>query len=204
MADGRASAVVTLFSTVLSKDNTFPMFAALYASTTATRGSISGLAQLDDTKLDTDISGADFLWLRPASVAGSTLYPSGWPSGALLDLVGAKYKVTSGLSVLPNLPITATPATANATLSFSDGPITAPIMKAIHVSTVNAVKVTPADASFSLLITPSTGLLGGKVTPAGGKALDYRGVILQKGPTAGGYGFVLGAVEAGGVSLFHQ
>lgn len=204
MADGKVSTNVTLFSTLLDKDGTFPLFGALYASGTITRGSISGLVNFDDTQPSTDLAGVDLLWLRPAGVVGSTLYPSGWPNGALVDLQGAKYAVVKGTSVLPNLPSTATTAIANANITFSDGPLTTDIVKPFNLSATNVVKETPNDPSLILAVTPTTGTFSGKVTPTGGRAMDYRGVILQKGTGAGGRGFVLGSTAVGAVTVFHQ
>ena len=105
MADGLPGTTVTVFSTVLSKANTFPLFATLYPGTptTVTNGSISGLVTLDDSlgQTSTDISGSDLVWFRPASLSGSTTYPAGWPNGITLDLKGAKYNVVAGTSVVP-------------------------------------------------------------------------------------------------------
>ncbi len=204
LADGRTSTSVALISTVLSKDHTFPLFGALYTVGTLTRGSISGLVKLDDTQPSTDLTGTDILWFRPADLPGTTRYTSGWPNGAVLDLQGAKYNVVKGTSVLPNLPATASSTLPNADLTFSDGPLSNTITKTVNVSTANAVRVTPADRTVTLAITSSTGAFSGKITPAGSTALDYRGVILQKGTNAGGYGYVLGTSEAGGVSLLHE
>jgi len=204
MADGNTNTVANLFATTLSKDNTFPFFAGLYRSGTSTRGSVSGIAELDDTEPTTDVSGTDFIWFRPANLAGSTRYPNGWSNGAQVDLQGAKYNHITGTSVLPNLPATANTGIANADLSFSDGPITSLITKSFNLSTANAVKIIPADPSFTFALRPSSGLFGGRIVPTGGIGLNYRGIILQKGTTAGGYGFVIGATEAGGVSLFHR
>jgi len=204
MADGNTNTVANLFTSTLSKDNTFPFFAGLYPSGYRTRGSVSGIAELDDTEPTTDVAGADFIWFRPANLAGSTRYPNGWPNGARVDLQGAKYNNITGTSVLPDLPATASTSIANADLSFSDGPITSLITKSFNLSTANAVKIIPADPSFTFGLRPSSGLFGGRIVPAGGIALNYRGIILQKGTTAGGYGFVIGSTEAGGVSLFHR
>jgi len=207
MADGKVATSVTLFSTILTKTNSFPLFGALYpsaASATVTTGSISGNITLDDTQATTDLAGTDLLWFRPASVNGSTTYPAGWPAGAKVDLNGAKYNSVTGTRVLPDVPNTATTAIANVDVSFSDGPISTLITKSFNLSTTNVVKFTPADPWVTVTLTATSGLFGGKITPPGGSAMDYRGVILQKGTTGGGYGFVLGTTECGGVSLFHK
>lgn len=204
MADGRVSTTAALFSTVLGKDGTFPLFGALYVSGTVTRGAISGLVRFDDTQPSTDLSGTDLRWFRPVAVAGSTLYPSGWPSGALVDLQGAKYAVVKGVSVLPNLPATASTAIANADITFSSGPLTTAIVKPFNLSTANLVKTATGAPSVTLTLTPATGAFTGKITPVGGRAMDYRGVILQKGAGAGGRGFFLGSTTVGAVTVFHK
>ena len=208
MADGLPGTTVTVFSTMLSKTNTFPLFATLYPGTptTVTKGSISGLVALDDSigQTVTDIAGSDLVWFRPASLSGSTTYPTGWPNGITLDLKGAKYNVVAGTSVVPNLPSTVSTSVANVDLSFTGGPITSTITKSFNISPSNGVKVIPADSSFTFSLTASSGLFKGSITPAGGSAMSYIGVTLQKGSTAGGTGFVLGTNETGAVSLFHK
>ena len=202
LADG----TVVTASALLSKDLKVPLFAQLYGAPTA--GSLGGVVTLDDTEADSDVSGTDFFWFRPWQNVHH--YPWGWPEGIAVDLVGTKFAVPVGASVLPLLP-TGPP---NATLVFSDGLLEpSPVSKDVQISATNVVtkySVFPAlDTSYTLTITAATGKIAGDFTHTDGTKPKFNGVILQKGANREAFGYFLtvaptvitGLGESGAVSL---
>jgi hypothetical protein len=191
----------------LSANYTAPLYAPLYAK----KGSLAGvvtvnLLDLANPNANSDISGDDFLWLRPAD-AKAKYYPGGWAAGVLVDFLGASYngaKQTPAASVFPGL----NPA-GEALLQFADGKLANPLAKDVVISTTNKVTNVPAtDKSFKLTIVAPTGVLQGNFTHSDGKKPAFKGIIYQKGPTRGGYGYFRSVFvkdgptgESGGVSL---
>ncbi len=203
LADGTPFAA----SAPLSAGYTAPLYAPLYAK----KGSIAGivtisLADLANPNANSDISGDDFLWLRPAD-AKAKYYPAGWAGGVDVDLIAASYngaKQTPAVSVFPGLN-----ATGGATIQFADGKLAGLVTKDVLISTANKVTNVPAtDKSYKLTIVAPTGALGGSFTHSDGKKPTFKGIIYQKGPTKGGYGYFLSVFvkggptgEGGGVSI---
>jgi hypothetical protein len=207
LADGSA---VTASST-LSEAKTFPLFVPLYAKL----GFLSGEVALDNTQADSDMAAADLQWMRPLNVT-SHYYPSGWPEVIKVDLMAAKYAVTAGQSVLKaangaNLP--AADGDGNVALCFSDGQLSEALSRTANLSTADVVtKVPDPDPSFTLTVTRATGAIGGTFTHTDDSLPSFQGIIYQKGPCAGAYGFFLTkptvpidySGESGGVSLIGQ
>jgi len=200
LADG----TVVTSSSFLSKDRVALIFAQLY---TGTAGSIGGLVTLNDTLPDSDVAGTNFFWFRPWQNVHH--YPWGWPEGIAVDLVGTKFAVPVGASVLPLLPN----LIPNATLSFSDGLLTAPVVKDVTITPTNVVTNSPlTDTSFKLTITAASGKIGGTFTHTDGTKPAFNGVILQKGANRAAFGYFLtvapkvitGLGESGAVSLIHK
>jgi len=202
LADG----TVVTASALLSKDLKVPLFAQLYGA--PTEGSLGGVVTLDDTQTDSDVSGTNFFWFRPWQDVHH--YPWGWPEGIAVDLVGTKFAVPVGASVLPDL-LTGPP---NATLVFSDGLLDpSPVSKDVQISATNVVtkySVYPAvDTSYTLTITAATGKIAGDFTHTDGTKPKFNGVILQKGANREAFGYFLtvapkvitGLGESGAVSL---
>jgi Calx-beta domain len=198
-------------SAPLSANYSAPLHAALYGK----KGSIAGvvtisLADLADANADSDISGGNLLWLRPdnsAARAKPKHYPEGWPGGVHVSLVGASYngaKQVPPASVFPGLN-----ASGEATLQFAGGKLSAPMQKDLLISTSNKVSNIPAtDKSTKLSIASSTGALLGNFTHSDGTKPAFKGIIYQKGPARGGYGYFLSTSpklgpsgESGGVSV---
>jgi hypothetical protein len=94
LADG--TPIVT--TAPIAQDLRSPLFAKLYKS----QGAIAGVLTLDSTRADSDLTGDNLRWIRPAA-ASLKHYPNGWPSSILLDLVGAKYASVPGTRVLAGL-----------------------------------------------------------------------------------------------------
>jgi len=153
------------------------------------------------------VLGTDTLWLRPA-VSKARYYPGGWPAGARIDATGARFTVPTTGSVLPALG-TATP---NAQLQFANGGLISLQTRNLDISTSNVVKNQSTDTGLKLSITKATGLFSGTFTHTDSSKLTFKGIILQEGANAKGFGFflstpanVVGASgQGGGVTLQPQ
>lgn len=53
-------------------------------------GSITGVLQFNLADTDTDVEGADLLWIRPAR-SRARYYTAGWPTGIVTDVIGTAY-----------------------------------------------------------------------------------------------------------------
>jgi hypothetical protein len=199
LADGTPLAM----SAPLSSDLKAPLFAPLYGK----KGSIAGKIVFDKTATDSDVQGADFLWLRPEQLKAKH-YVAGWPGGVKVDLVGARYAVPVGASVFPDLDPEDL-AAGNATFTAEDGNLTSTVTKTVNVSTANKVTNVPlTDKTFRLAITAKTGALSGFFPHTDGTKTAFAGTILQKGANKGGFGFFLTTVPrnapagvSGGISV---
>lgn len=200
LADGTKFAASSALSPVgLSQKNNVSVYALLYAK----KGSFAGAFTLDTAPANSDLSGSDFLWIRPAQT-NVKHYLAGWPAGTKVDVLGAKYVVPAKLantSVFPGLG-----QTGAVDLTFADGKLTGTVVKGATISTAN--KVTTSDTTFKLSITSSSGGLKGDFTHTDASKTKYVGVIFQKGATRGGFGFFLSNVpknaapgEGGGMTL---
>lgn len=185
-------------SSALSQQDTFPLFAQLYNKL----GFVSGFAQLAWFLPSSDIAMADhFQWLRPLQTT-SHYYPAGWPSGIKLGFTAAAYTTVNGQSPLkaPDGPdpgnsgdeLHSPDEDGNLTLTFADGQLTEPLVKSANLSTADLVtKVPDNDPTFTLKITRSTGVFGGTFIHTNDTIPEFKGIIYQKGPSAGGYGWFL-------------
>jgi hypothetical protein len=205
-------------SSTLSSANTIPLFGHLYLPKGL--GFLSTLVKLKDLPLnntDPDVlpaANSEVLWLRPFML--DQYYPTGWPGLLKVDLIGAKYDAAIAGGVLRranNTPVAAADLIeGNATLVFSDGQLSEDVVKTVTISTINVVTRVPdpLDTTFSLFITPATGMIGGSFIHTDDNPTAFQGIIYQKGPDAGAYGFfrtkapliIDYAGESGGVSLF--
>jgi hypothetical protein len=214
LADGSKATA----SSVLVSGNVCPLFAQLATpgSTTLKGGSIGGSLQFDNSQPDTDVSGVDFLWFRPAvtestpAVAATDLYTSGWPDGIKVNAVGALYN--SALTVQDSLGAPGS-ASGNTDLVFANlkntpiNVITRSFSPKILGNTITVLPV--GTTSYTLSVTTSSGLFSGKVTASasGDSKPGFNGVLIQKGGNKGGFGFFISNLAAdrdpqsGGVSL---
>ena len=186
----------------IAQDLKSPLFAKLYRS----QGAVAGVITLDSAQADSDLAGSNLRWIRPAG-ASLQQYPNGWPSGILLDLVGAKYASVAGTRVLGGLGADDL-VNGNAVLELTEGKLASPVSKTVNVSVGNKVTKAPADATFRLRLTPRTGRFSGNFKHSDNTSPAFQGVILQKGANAAGFGFFLStapkagpAGESGAVSL---
>jgi hypothetical protein len=189
-------------------------------STTVKGGSFAGTLSFDTTQSDSDVTGTNLLWLRPAVTeqTGSTaaalatqLYTAGWPSGIRVSALGALYNKAA--TVQAGLGLGAVNTTnGNAKLQFDDGKLSPGITKTnFNVNGSTVTKIPATDNSFTLTTTAATGAFTGTIRPnwfPTATALPaFRGIILQKGANQGGFGFFLSNIpgdldpQSGGVSL---
>ena len=178
---------------VLSNAYTLP----IYISLAGNSGALSGTAIVDESVVDSDVSAANLTWFLSPSI--STYYPSGWPSGILVSMIGAHYAVPASSAVLPGLGLTNV-TLGNADLTFTGGLLSAAQTKHVNITIANiATKAPTTDASFTFALAKATGTFSGIFYHTSGTAASYQGVVLQKGATAGGYGYFLFGPTSGGI-----
>lgn len=170
-------------SAPLGKSLNVPLFAQLY---TNKGGCLGGEVILDKNQPNTDLSGNGFFWFKP--YLGGQHYPYGWAEGVTLNLIGARYAVTPGTSVLAGLG----DSSPNAVLTFNYGALTSLLTKTPHISKTNVVTKVPAtDSTFTLALAAASGKITGSFTHTDGTKPTYSGVLLQKGSNARGFGYFL-------------
>jgi hypothetical protein len=169
----------------LSADLTWPIFIVF----TNRVGSLSGLATLDETQNDSDLTASDLDWYLNAGA--SNYFPAGWNVGIKTDLIGARYVVPVGSAVLPGLGATSV-ANGNAELVFTGGNLAAGLIKKVNITTASIIsRAPPTDSSFSAVLAKTTGAFSGNFNHSSGGKATYKGTILQKGNNSGGYGYFL-------------
>lgn len=200
-------------SSALVAGDTCPMFIQLLTpgQTAVKGGSFGGVLTFDTAPADSDITATDLLWFRPAvtevadpasAKAATELYTAGWPSGVKVDGLGALYN--TALSVLIGLDVDG-PSTGSdgQPLNFEDGwihltsgKLTSPIDKRDFIVSGNTItKIPSTDASYSLSPVATTGGFTGSFAPNWASPSTtkpmFKGIMLQKGASKGGYGYFL-------------
>lgn len=184
-----------------------PFLAQLLTPGASTRGgSFSGTLLADAAQADSDVTGAGLLWFRPAVTqspgaagAATQRYTAGWPQGITVDAVGALYARTRSVQESLGLPEPSL-AAGNGLLEFTLGKLTgAPVGHVavtrfnINVSVVTKIPVN--NPAFTLVPVPGTGAFSGTFTPnwtsRSSVLPSYRGILLQKGASRGGYGWFI-------------
>lgn len=166
----------------LSKGDLCPIFTQLYGI----GGSFSTLLSIDVTRPDMDITGSNVRWFRPWQ--NVQWYPWGWPEGISVDVLGAAYAQPALPSLLPvNTSI------GNAVMTWSDAYLVSPVTKfvSIHPTTSAVSRAPSSDASFTMSLIPSTGLISGVFSHSDGTKPAWQGVLFQKGIHKGGYGYFM-------------
>ncbi len=167
-------------------------------------GSLSGTWVIDSTQEDSDVSAIDLEWFRPAvtqlsgnsALAQATYrYTAGWPQGIKVDGVGALYDRTQEVQTSLNLS-GPHPTNGNAEIYLENGKLITPIsITRFNVVGDVVTKIPANNPSFSLTVVPSTGNFSGNFTPNWTNRSNvmpvFRGIILQKGGSKGGYGWFL-------------
>lgn len=188
LADGTA---VTA-NAPLSKYHQWPLAVIIKSSATVAGMTLGGMVQFDTAPTDSDLTASDLQWFRPA-FASAPSYVAGWPGGIAVDAVGARYDSTIPVQTTLDL---GTPDPDNGELMFTDGNLTSVILIGNFKIEGNTVtKIPTSDASFTVTVNPGNGMFSGTFTPnwaspAAAKPV-YRGVMLQKGGSKGGYGFFI-------------
>ncbi len=190
LADGTAIS----YANAINKDNSLPIYIALYKAA----GSLSGSASFVDP-IAADITSPGLTWFRPADAKAKT-YANGWPGGIDLGLIGSFFNLPpkgTAASVLPGLD-------QNGDIGFSltGGNLTSdPVNLAGTVSPKNKVTFVspPADLRPKLTISTSGLFSGSFVHPVSHKSTPVHGVIFQKQESASGY--FIGPTESGGISF---
>lgn len=154
------------------------------------------------------MTAVDLRWIRPSvlQLSGTTaaaratqIYTDGWPSGIAVDMIGALYdRRLDAQSALRLGPVDS--VNGNGRLVFSGAGLQPDvtvtrfnIQPATTAGATSVTKIPATNSSFSLAITQSSGLFSGTFTPNWTQAVStkpsFKGVLLQKGASAGGYGF---------------
>lgn len=208
LADGSAIKAAA----TISKDYTFPLFAALYKNKGSLAGNVTmSLADIANANADSDLSADDMLWLRPAD-AKQKHYPAGWPDGVQVDLLAASFRAAQkgdATSAFPGLGADDL-VNGNADVQFADGKLSSMIDVSVNIAVNNKVTNAPAtDKSFKVSFSPTNGTVGGTFTHSDGSKPKFIAIIYQKGANPGAYGYFLSTVpknapsgEGGGVSIF--
>jgi hypothetical protein len=210
-------------SSVIVAGGQSPLFAQLItpgAAATVKGGSFGGVLTFDSSQPNTDASGADLLWIRPAvtQVTGTTaaalakqLYTDGWPGGIRVDAVGALYNSTVKVQAALGLGAVDT-INGNGKLVLSGGRLTGDVSVTVfNINGSTVTKIPTTNATFTLTVTQSSGAFSGTFTPNWANPATtkpaFKGILLQKGANIGGYGFFISNAlndldpESGGVTL---
>jgi hypothetical protein len=191
----------------LNKLNSAPVFAVLYKSK---KGLLAAELKFDAARIDSDALALNALWIRPMDPVAKH-YPDGWPAGITLDLIAARYRAPQkgdATSAFPSLGVDDFLA-GNATITATDGKLTASVVNQVNISAKNKVTNAPAtDKDFKVTFSATKGTLGGFITHSDTTKPKFIGMVIQKGPSKGGYGFFLSTKpktgptgESGGISL---
>ena len=216
LADGTA----VTFSSALSLNEVSGSGCQIFAqlntpgqAATVRGGSFFGNLIFDPTQADTDVAGTDLIWIRPdvsaltpgtttAAIAAANLYTAGWPSGILVEAIGALYDKTKSLQEGidrdgPSTDVNGTPlGYEDGKLVLTGGKLASSITKDnLIVSGSKVTKIPSADSSFLLTPAVATGTFTGSFRPNWSPLAktnpDLKGILLQKGAHKGGHGFFL-------------
>jgi hypothetical protein len=179
----------------LSKTNTWPLYLPLYRNA----GSLSGPLSFEDRPDLSDFDALNLNWFKPPTA--TKRYPLGWMSGLKLDLIGSKYVVTPGQSVL-NPPLGAAQTDGNVMVGLSGGSLGTPGL--LHPLNLDARdrsrSIVGEKVPLSLALNRGTGLVTGHFyAPGSRRLLTYFGYVFQKQGMASG--FFLDTEESGSFAL---
>lgn len=200
LADG--SAWTTSGSLVSGSQAPFLVYLPPPGKAAVSKGSFSGTLVFDATQAGSDVTGDDLLWTRPAvtqllssTAAATQLYTNGWPGGIVVDAVGALYNkarsVQNSLGLIGDKILR-----SNCVLNFTEGKLASPVqINALNITGSTVVKIPSNNPTFTLVATPDTGAFSGTFQPNWTNKTKtnptFRGILLQKSPSNGGYGFFL-------------
>lgn len=183
-------------SATLSGDLTLPLFSQLYGK----RGFLTGMVRLDHTRTECDLLAETMLWSRPAQDVQH--YPAGWSDMVGVSLQGAKYTATPGESVVRRMdgfdadslgdPLLPVSLSGNVDVQLT-GSFMHTVTKRVNVNLTDRVSsISTNDTSFSLSVLRKSGIFSGSFTREDDSSQpSFKGVIYQKGTSAGGLGHFL-------------
>lgn len=153
--------------------------------------------------VDSDVGGLNFRWFRPAvtergNVFATKIYTEGWPSGIVLDAVGALYNASLNVRHSLGLPGMSWPS-GNAKFTFRDGGLVTDLTSpALNILDNNKVELTDSELQseryYSMKANQKAGIIQGYFPVWDGSVLMrpvYRGIVLQKGANKGAFGYFI-------------
>ncbi len=178
----------------LQADLSMALFLSLYRN----KGALGGQLAFDPNAVDSDVAGADWLWLRPEQPLAK-VYQAGWPEGVRIDALGTKYRPPASLDFGQG---DASPVLGNASLVFNQGLLAAPSTFAVSIDplTGKVVRVPAGTANYSLGLNRTSGWFNGRFLHPDGTQPRFRGILLNKGSNRGGFGFFVNG-EGGSVLI---
>lgn len=166
--------------TVLSKHSQWPLYLPLYKG----KGSLISWVNFTNEPT-TDVSGL-FTWFKQTNVA--KYYPGAFTNESII--AGSRFLPPTTNAIL-NL--------SNALVTFTGGNLAADFTNTIAIDAKSKV-INQSSNKLSLTFSKSSGTFSGSVTPpTGGKAIAFKGAVLQK--QTNGAGFFLGTNLSGRVTL---
>lgn len=182
---------------LLRGDQTVALHRVLYSG----KGSKGGDLTFQDLP-NSDVRGEDLLWIRPP-LPKSRTYKLGWPEGVRTDAIGARFALPASLNYGQGPHNT---ATGNSRATFESGKLASPVNFVLSIDPVTGAFVTvPAkNANFTFSLNRASGAYSGRFRHEDGSLALFRGVLVRRGTTLGGFGYFLsnGADgESGSVSI---
>ncbi len=166
--------------TFLSEDGHWPLYVPLYK----TNGSLVSWVTFSNEVIS-DFSGL-FTWFKQTNVA--KYYPGAFTNESII--AGSRFLPPTTNAIL-NL--------SNALVTFTGGNLAADFTNTIAIDAKSKV-INQSSNKLSLTFSKSSGTFSGSVTPpTGGKAIAFKGAVLQK--QTNGAGFFLGTNLSGRVTL---
>jgi hypothetical protein len=190
-------------STGLVQDNHAPFMSQMLVpgSPVQKEAVLGGVLVFDTAPASSDVTATDLIWTRPSVIQKSTdsltqLYTGGWNNGIHVDAIGALY--SKNRSIFASLEFGVPFATTGGgELCFSAGKLNPEVsVTSFSVNRLDEVVKTPlTNTSFTLILSPSSASFSGTFTPNWSSASktkpSFKGIILQKGQSKGGYGFFI-------------
>lgn len=166
--------------TAVSKDGMWPLYLPLYKG----KGSLIIWVNFTNEPT-TDVSGL-FTWFKQTNTA--KYYPGAFTNESII--AGSRFVPPTTNAIL-NL--------SNALVTFTGGNLAADFTNTIAIDAKSKV-INQSSNKLTLTFSKSSGTFSGSVTPPmGGKAIAFKGAVLQK--QTNGAGFFLGTNRSGRVSL---
>jgi cyclophilin family peptidyl-prolyl cis-trans isomerase len=166
----------------ISKNGDWPLYLNLYKG----KGMLLSRIVFDTNQPETDLSGL-MNWFKRTQVA--KYYPGGFTNESMI--VGSRFTPPVGTNRLLGLTV--------AVVSFTNGNLSADFTNSIIIDSKSKV-INESPNKLTLSASKSSGTFSGSVTPpTGGKAVSFKGALLQK--QTNGFGFFLGTNASGRVSI---